>query len=130
MALINLDKYLMGRHEQYPEHYTPTFKENAIKLIDKINALLDVLDVAGATVSSGFRPPPINNKVGGALHSHHQTCNAIDIFDPHRYLARKLLRNLEELERQGLYMESPTKTHGWVHLQQIAPKSGARIFQP
>ena len=55
---------------------------------------------------------------------------AADIYDRDGQLSLWLLDRLNLLEKLGLYMESPERTRGWVHLQFRSPLSGRRVFQP
>jgi hypothetical protein len=82
------------------------------------------------SVSSGWRPGIFNKKAGGANNSAHITCEAIDIHDADGEFAKWCLDNLDVLEKAGLYMEDPSRTIGWVHLQTRAPASGKRVFLP
>ncbi len=132
---IDLKTYLMGREKQYPNDYTKNIEENAIALLKKVNALLFELNISLVKISSGWRPPSINVAVpNAAKNSSHQTANAVDILDIDRSFARICLNNLDKLQKYGLYMENPCWTKGihtnWVHLQQIKPGSGHRIFIP
>ena len=131
--VITLQEYLMGRDEEYPNEYSEEIRENAKGLIAKVNAYLEDLGIEKVKVSSGWRPPSYNRQVfGAAPNSLHMTGHAVDISDPHRYLARKLIliENLALLDKHGLHAENPEKTKTWIHLQDIAPKSGRRIFNP
>lgn len=72
----------------------------------------------------GFRLPD----EPGALHSNHKLARAVDVYDPGDVLDRIL--SDADLERFGLYRESPSATPKWVHLQDVAPVSGHRTFLP
>lgn len=127
--MITIEDYLMGRHLQYPAEYNNKFQCNAESLIRKVNNFLDALNV-NPRVTSGFRPPSINRKViGAAKRSHHQTCNAIDLEDSSGALGIKA-SDPALLEQFGLYLEDPTYTKGWIHLQDLPPRSKRRIFIP
>jgi len=129
--MITIEEYLMGRAELYPDEWKPEYRDNAAGLLEAVNGLLAELGDPKVRVSSGYRPPSVNRKIkGAALHSNHTTAHAVDIADPDRRFARLLIRNLPILERRGLYLENPGRTKGWVHLQNIAPKSGRRVFDP
>lgn len=119
----------MGRDLQFPEEYNDGFKCNAESLLKKVNAFFSEIGVS-PKVTSGYRPPSINRTIlGAAKRSHHQTCNAIDVEDINGALGIKA-SDPALLEKYGLYLEDPTYTKGWVHLQDIPPKSGRRIFIP
>ncbi len=76
-------------------------------------------------ITSGYRPPFLNTKVGGAPNSAHLTCRAVDIADPKGTL--KAWLTPEKLTKYGLWMEDPAATPTWVHLQ-IRPAKN-RIFK-
>lgn len=121
---------LFDRRQTYPEYYSPKISEAADALLLKVNALLRALPHDDTRVTSGWRPEPINRKVGGAAKSHHTTGHAVDLADPTGELARAIVRNQQLLVELGLYLESPNHTKGWVHLQDVPPKSGNRVFNP
>lgn len=127
--MITLEDYLKGRHVQYPDEYSAELEANAVQLLRRVNALLDDIGMLdGIRVSSGFRPREINAAAGGARHSKHITCQAIDIADPIPKIGRKITREL--LRKHGLFMEHPSYTHGWIHLQSVPPASGSLVFIP
>lgn len=105
-------------------------EKNLIELLTKINALR--LDFnKPIIVSSGYRSPEHNAKVGGATHSTHQTCQGIDIIDTDADLRRFCIANNNEiLKKYNLFMEHPAYTKGWCHLQTRKPKSGNAVFIP
>lgn len=70
-------------------------------------------------VSSGYRPPSINARIGGAKRSAHLLCKAVDFKDTDGSLAQWCLDNIDFIKSCGLYMEHPDFTKGWVHLQTI-----------
>lgn len=133
--MITLEAYFMFRREQYESEYKPEFEDNARFLLDKVNKLLADLKYENPIVSSGWRPPSYNKKVvGAAKGSHHQTGHAIDIKDMDGRLRNLILR--EEFMGESLlavyelYLEDPTFTPTWIHLQDIPPRSGNYIFKP
>lgn len=128
--MISLEMYYKGRDKEYPKDLTPEIEANAKKLLEKVNAVLHELNVTIIAVSSGWRPETLNAKVGGAKKSNHITGCAIDLSDPHGELDDKFMKNLKVLEKHGLYLEHPDATKGWSHLQNVAPKSGNRVFKP
>lgn len=65
-----------------------------------------------------------------AMGSSHLYGSAVDIADPKGELARWLRKNQHLLVNNGLWMEHPDYTKGWVHLQTYAPKSMNRFFIP
>lgn len=117
----------MQRDKQYP--LSIEYALNAAKLLASINYIRGRYNKQ-MKCSSGYRPGHYNKAAHGADNSAHLTCEAIDIVDTDGSFAKWCLNNLKELEKAGLYMEDPTRTKGWVHLQIRAPKSGNRIFIP
>lgn len=129
IAFVTEDAYLKGRHIKNPLNGQQI--ANMGILIERINALLMEPDCPGFFgVSSGYRPASINSAVGGALKSAHLSCEAIDLADPVGVIDKWLVQNPELLLKYDLYLESPTKTAGWCHLQTRRTKSGNRIFLP
>lgn len=80
------------------------------------------------TITSGYRPGRYNTAAGGARNSAHLTCEAVDIADADGSLKKYLLKNLDLLEKAGLWMEHPDRTPSWCHLQTRAVKN--RVFNP
>jgi hypothetical protein len=78
------------------------------------------------SVTSGYRCPVHNKAIGGAKRSAHLTGEAADISDPKGDL--KLFCTEAVLQAVGLWMEHPSATPGWAHLQ-VRPV-GTRIFRP
>jgi hypothetical protein len=60
------------------------------------------------------------------------TGQAIDIYDPDGDLDEWLMtdKGLAVLDSIGLWIEHPSCTKGWCHLQTIPPKSNRRVFFP
>lgn len=116
----------MGREKEYPL---------SLDLNKNLDLLLIALNKFRAAygkpmlVTSGYRPGKYNTAAGGAKASSHLTCQACDFADPDGSLARFCLQNLPLLESCGVWLESPAKTKGWIHLQ-IRPVPGQRVFQP
>ncbi len=127
---ITLPQYLRGLDAMYPDDFTAEIVESANTLLAKVNALLQEAGIV-RSVTSGWRPLAYNIRVPGASRtSHHITARAIDLGDKDRRLTFWLSRNPRALEVHGLYLELPAATPTWVHLQDVAPDSGARIFPP
>ena len=99
-------------------------------LIKKVNALLEELGVQAASVTSGYRSPEHNLAVGGRKLSNHMTGHALDLADPVKQLKTLLLANTDKLKKYGLHIEDPFYTSGWVHLQDVPPKSKKLVFIP
>lgn len=139
--MISLHDYYMGRDVEYRLLLTPELRDNAVTTVHKANLLLaaavnagvyvNVDHITGALVSSGWRPPAINAKTQGAARaSKHMTCQAIDINDDEGELDEWCLKNQDKLIEIGLWLEHPSATKGWCHLQVVPPKSGNRVFYP
>lgn len=131
---ITLEHYLMGREHTHKEEYSEKIGLSAEALLIRVNGLLASLRLPEAEhpkLTSGWRPPTLNATIKGAVkRSHHTTGHAIDLHDPHGRLGRFLAENEPLLAVFGLYLESPSATPTWVHLQDIPPKSGKRVFRP
>ena len=135
--MITEDDYFGRMSHQYEPD--AEVRRNAQKLLDKVNALLDVLNethpgIDGAMnpwVNSGWRPAAYNATIpNAAVKSKHITGQAIDLRDDDGYLDEFLYANQKYLQLAGLYMENPAATKGWTHLQSVPPKSGNRVFFP
>ena len=112
--MITAEEILMGRDEQYP--LDEQQKANLLDLLPRLN-FLRARYGKPMVVSSGYRPLPINKKVGGAKNSAHVACQAVDFFDHTGELAQWCKEHLDLLNQLGLYMEDPRYTVGWLHLQ-------------
>lgn len=134
MLMITLDDYWMGRDKKYP--VTVEIQENAKDLLHRVNLLLSVYyqlnpDAEKVRVSSGWRPPEVNKKVPNAApRSHHMTGRAIDLADPEGELDEFFFDRQDLLGQYGLWLEHPSATRRWSHLQSVAPRSGKRVFYP
>lgn len=120
--MITRDEILMGRDKEYP--LTPELEANLVKLLEAVNKLRKLYNKP-MYVSSGYRPGKYNKAAGGAKNSSHLTCQAVDFKDNDGKI--KEFCTIEILEKCGLYMEDPTKTKTWAHLQ-IRPTKN-RIFK-
>lgn len=80
-------------------------------------------------VTSGYRSPEYNVKIGGSPRSAHCTCKAIDIRDDGT-IKQFVKDNIDLCERLGLYFEHFDHTPTWVHMTTRPPKSGNRFFRP
>lgn len=135
--LITLEQYAMGRDKLYPTEWTKEVQDNAKKLLEKVNALLSELGIEKVSVSSGFRPAAINNKItNAAKKSAHMIGKAVDIMDNKNQDLAKLVANSPILLRKyGLFMEDLNSTRGqntnWVHLDIIERSDRpSRVFKP
>lgn len=110
-------------------------RANAMKLLIKINSLLQDMGIKEATLTSGYRDPVHNAAVGGAPNSKHCLAQAIDLADNDRKIGNRLMLELFRLESRGLAMENllyceRANGNKWVHLQDGLPKSGRTVFVP
>lgn len=116
--------------KDYGADYTPQILQNATMLLQAVNALLADLGIISITLNSGWRPPSYNASIGGAKNSAHCTGEACDLADSTGQLKQKLIDKPEILIKHDLYMEDPSATRTWCHLQTRATRSGKRVFKP
>lgn len=134
--MITLSDYFMGRDKQYAQDLTPEILANAEQTVARVNLLLSRYksatgDAKIRKVTSGWRPPAVNQGVSGAApRSKHMTGEAVDIADPDGKLDEWCLENPKVLEEVGCWQEHPSATAVWCHLQIVPPKSGRRVFYP
>ena len=117
-----------GSHKWKESEVDAVTLRNLDDLVRKLNAL-------------GYEPPMratsclrsladqkrINQSAMGS--SHLYGC-AVDIADTDGKLKAWCVANKAKLVECGLWMEDPTSTKTWCHLQTYAPKSMNRIFKP
>ncbi len=128
--MITISNYYKGRDKQYPYDLSDNVRVNAEKLLIKVNELLTRFGQDRA-VTSGWRPYSLQMEINPrAPNSKHITGDAIDLEDKDGKLKEWCVFNLHHLEELGLWLEHPSATPTWVHLQQKPPNSGKRIFQP
>lgn len=132
---------------------TATIIDNADFMLTKVNALLVhcaeqgvyqfpvdpdtsscISGSKGGTGDGGYRLPDSRT---GALNSKHKMGRAVDVYDPGNVLDNYISQFDEDggarntlLQEFGLYREAPHATQGWCHLQDLAPGSGRRTFNP
>lgn len=144
--MISLADYFMGRDRTHAHLLGTDLRANAGRTVESANALLVLAKTAGvglegnprtgSIVSSGWRPPDINaGTPGAALRSLHMRCLAIDLFDPDGDLDDWLLSVAKTvLADLGLWMEHPSATKGWAHVQLVPQgsfkRTGLRYFYP
>jgi len=118
--MITAKEILMGRDKQDP----PT-REQLYNLLDLLPRLNYVRFKYGKPmkVTSGYRPPSFNVAAGGAKRSTHLELMACDFADSNGEFAEWCLDNMSVLISAGLYMEDPSRTPGWVHLQSRPTRS-------
>lgn len=111
-------------------------KANALTLLARVNTMLiqlppEIECAKKPVVNSGWRPAWYNATVANAApNSKHITGEAIDLADPEGELDEFLLAHPQRLIDHDLYLEHPSTTRRWTHLQSVGPKSGRRIFFP
>jgi uncharacterized protein YcbK (DUF882 family) len=134
---ITLDDVLTSSGK-YPDRKTHTectdeVKNNATKLLKKVNALLDELNVEKREVSSGFRPSSVNSAIpNAAKKSLHMQGLAVDISDKDGSLNKLITEHSELLVKYKLWLESGESTVGWTHLDcsETRKERLVRIFKP
>lgn len=123
--MITAKEVLMGRDATDPLDSEMFY--NLLDLLPRIN-LIRFLYGKPLVVSSGYRPESVNKAIGGAKKSNHMVCKAVDFKDSDGSFAKWCLANMDSIKKAGLYMESPDKTVGWVHLQSTPTLNNP--FQP
>jgi len=138
---LSVSEFYMGRDLQYPVELTPEKQAAALVTVARVNLLLDELALAGidvetnprtkTVITSGWRPASVNGTTAGAApRSKHMLCQACDLYDPEGEIDGWLMENFPVLEKIGLWVEHPSATKGWAHVQTVPPKSGRRVFYP
>lgn len=130
----------MQRDRTYKPELTDDILRNARGVVDATNRLIEAMGgsvplvnnpATRSLVSSGWRPASVNASTpGAAVRSRHISAQAVDLYDPEGVLDDWCLGNEKTLERLGLYLEHPTATKGWCHVQTVPPRSGNRVFYP
>jgi hypothetical protein len=106
-----------------------------------VNAMIPVAEADGVTFHinpktgsiisgntfGGFRP---QNCPQGAPNSNHKEGLGGDLYDPDNEIDAWMLENQFVLEKLGIWIESPTATPSWAHLQIVPPRSGRRVYMP
>jgi hypothetical protein len=120
-------KELLGdvKLEDLPEDY----RKNAEELLRRVNLFRKEYGQP-MYVTSGYRSPEHNAKIGGSKASAHMSCQAIDFRDGDKKLKEFIAKDPAILEKCDLYMEHPDATLTWIHLQSRPTKSGNRVFKP
>lgn len=133
--IITLEQYITS-NGQHPElladsGYTQEIRDNAGKLLDRVNAFLHELGILSVVTNSGWRSPTINAGIPNAAKgSKHLKALAIDLRDKDGELRKIILNNLQIAKNYGLYFEDMRWTPTWLHIQIVPPASGKRIFIP
>ena len=137
--ILTLEKYLTsnGRHPEALELWTGEFEKNALKTISKVSQFADLAKFEIKDITSGWRYPNLNKKIGGSSQSKHLFAQAIDVSDSDKKFGLWMISNVSLLREHGCAIESLVKTHcsdepmkRWLHLQTQIPNSGNIIFNP
>jgi hypothetical protein len=129
-SMLTLEDYYMGRDWAYGDELTDQMELDAAETVKRVNLLLEAFGQE-RVVNSGWRPAEINAKTPHASkHSLHIICQACDLRDPDGSLDAWCYDNQDKLAEIGLWLESPSNTDGWCHVQIKAPPSGNRVFLP
>jgi hypothetical protein len=116
---ITLADYYMGRDRLYTDELTPELVSNAHQMVACANELLQRAGLRRA-VNSGWRPAAVNATVrNAARQSKHMLCLAIDIEDDDGALDAWCMAHPEVLEVLGLWLEHPSATPSWCHVQIV-----------
>ena len=136
--MITLEMFWKGRDKQYASDLTPEIVKNAQETVRKANLLLERFEKSGGVCTSrgcnsGWRPPAVNAATRkAAVKSNHMKGLAIDIGDDDEALDKWLMtpEGQKALVEIGLWMEHPSATPRWCHVQTVPPGSGRRVFHP
>lgn len=137
--MITLEMFYKGRDKQYACDLTPEIQTNAVETLRRANLLLERFYAANPAAAhsrgcnSGWRPPSVNACTqGAAKKSNHMLGKAIDISDDDEALDSWLMsaEGQAALGEIGLWMEHPSSTPRWAHVQIVPPGSGHRVFNP
>jgi hypothetical protein len=134
--VITLTDYWQGRDREHAAALTDEIRARAADTVARANLLVSsyrmlTKDAEPRRVNSGWRPPSVNAATpGAAARSKHMTGEAIDIADPDGDLDEWCMDHQDVLLSCGLWLEHPSATKGWCHVQIVPPKSGKRVFYP
>ena len=129
MEILTSNRLYPQNIEYFKENATMEMINNLESLVDKLHKIRHKLKIP-FVITSGFRTPEQNAKVGGALNSNHCLCKAVDIRDRTGEIDGWFLNNQALLEEYDLSLESPRYTSHWCHIQLGTPKSKKRVFKP
>lgn len=124
-AMITIEELLMKRAKF--EDLSEELQKNAMDLVEKLNKFRKAYGQP-MYVSSGYRPPEINKKIGGGSKSAHMSLQACDFADADGKIFEFIKSDPTILEKCGLWMEDPQWAISWVHLQ--SRPASKRIFIP
>lgn len=119
--MITQTDILMGRESEYPLDYK--LEANLLDLFEAANMMFAAYrsDTGRELkVSSGYRPGHYNTEAGGAKHSPHLYCMAIDWVDSDGAVDAWVQANLERIREFGFVgVEHPKDTPGWCHVDMV-----------
>lgn len=121
--MVTREEILQGRDASHP--LSEVMESNLAQLLEAVNKLR-IAYGKPMVVNSGYRPAGYNKAIGGAPNSAHITCEAVDFKDKDGEI--KKFCTLERLKEYGLWMEHPSATPSWCHVD-IRPR-GNRVFKP
>lgn len=128
---LEMPKYVLSHSDYFHRGDMGKAPNNVLEeskiTIRRVNKLLKMLNLeASPTVNSGYRDKAYNKKIGGSKNSAHTKGMAIDLGDKNGDIKAQI--TVKMLEQCGLYMEHPSASPAWIHLQ-TRPTS-RRIFLP
>lgn len=103
------------------------YKKNLETLLERLNKFRTIYGKP-MIVTSGYRSPEYNEKIGGAKKSCHTMCMACDFLDRDKSIQFFIRSKPEVLDICDLWCEDFAHTKGWVHLDIKQRKN--RIFLP
>lgn len=141
-----------GAKIQHPDA-TLERRDNAMRLLLKVNALLDyarsqgiytdpidpdtgtcISGAKGGAGDGGFR---LQGAATGRAKSAHKEGHGVDVYDPEDALDNWISTFDQQdgfvndlLQRFGLHREHPSATPGWSHLQDVPPTSRRLTYWP
>ena len=123
-----------GAHPDRAKLATAAVVAAAADLAVRTTKLLTLYLPLGAprpSINSGYRTPAANAACHGAPNSSHLYGMAIDLLDPEQELSTWCVNNQDILAQCGLWMENPSKTPTWTHVQsRPVPGLNGRVFMP
>ena len=117
-----------GSHKWKESEIDIVTKRNLEDLCRKINALGYQPPMRATSCLRSIKDQQRINP--SAMGSSHLYGAAVDIADADGKLKAWLVANKDKMVECGLWMEDPTATKTWCHLQTYAPRSMSRIFKP